>query len=131
MSWRVVASAIAFSSILGSENVQRMMPTPRNDAVMLIVQESLRRRVPAELALELAWEESRWRPDALRLEPGDRGCDGGLFQVNHATCELPESAEQVREGMAIVAKWWVRTEMDWRETVWAYRHGHLREGFTR
>jgi|SRR5579884_1931667 len=98
----------------------RVLPTIEE----LIVRESLDAGVPPDLTLDLAWEESRLDPRAIRHESNGTWSTG-IFQINHPRPVLSvDVARQVHDGVAIAAFWWAKTH-DRSRTIRAYRRGRL------
>lgn len=98
----------------------------------IIVRESFRYGIPPHLALQLAWEESRFNPFAIRKELNGSVSEG-IFQVNRSRRSKRQwswiQSVQVKlgcdEGFPKLAYWYRKTRGNWSKTVKGFRNGHL------
>lgn len=88
----------------------------------LIIQEASRQGVPPHLALGTAWRESKFNPSA-RHKNKNHTEDRGVFQLNSRYYSGTTVEENIRLGVAAVAK-----AARCRQMTWAYTHGHCGGG---
>ena len=80
--------------------------------------------VPLDIAGRLAYEESRWNPEAVGQNTNGT-TDRGLYQLNSAYHDPKSVRENVRTGLRYLAQCW-RTTGSWKRAVVAYNAGPSR-----
>jgi hypothetical protein len=122
-----ILSFLTVSGFVREPLPEQPFPLPaahRPSVEEMIVQESLAAEMPPDLALDLAWEESRFDPFALRHE-GNGSWSSGIFQINGPRPVFGiDQRAQIRSGVAIAAHWWMLTH-DRALAKRAFRRGHL------
>lgn len=136
----VVLVAVLLFLLLVAEPVQPPHfphPEPRSHVLRLVLAESLRQDVPAELLSAVIAAESSWKPDAYRYEAHLDDASYGLMQVLYSTAQdmgytgppdgLFDPATNIRYGTK-----YLRWLMDRFDDLWvvvaAYNAGPGRVG---
>lgn len=86
----------------------------------LLVREATDQGLPPHIALNVAWQESRFQEHKVSLTH-----DYGVMQLNklfYPTAPQMTTEENVRAGVALLAKYWKQSH-DERRTGQAYRYG--------